>query len=179
MGTVGRLDPVKDHRGLIEAFHHLAGRRDSHLVIVGDGPCRPELEQLTDKLGLRGRVHLLGERDDITVILRALDLFTLPSLGEGISNAVLEAMATGLAVVATRVGGNPELVDDGVTGFLVPSRSTGSLSAALQRYLDDPGLIRDHGDAGRMRTLKEFSLSRMFAGYDALYSRVLAKASPR
>ena len=179
MGTVGRLDPVKDHRGLIEAFHRLAGRRDTQLLIVGDGPCRPELEQLANELGLRGRVHLLGERDDINTILRALDVFTLPSLGEGISNAILEAMATGLAVVATRVGGNPELVDDGVTGFLVPSRSTGSLSAALQRYLDDPGLIRDHGDAGRTRTLKEFSLGRMFSGYDALYSRVLAKASPR
>ena len=179
MGTVGRLDPVKDHRGLIEAFHRLAGRRDTQLLIVGDGPCRPELEHLASELGLRGRVRLLGERDDINVILRALDIFILPSLGEGISNAILEAMATGLPVVATHVGGNPELVDDGVTGFLVPSRSTSSLAAALQRYLDDPGLKRHHGDAGRIRSLKEFSLSRMFAAYDALYSRALAKASPR
>ena len=179
MGTVGRLDPVKDHRGLIEAFHRLARRQDTQLLIVGDGPCRPELEHLTNELGLRGRVRLLGERDDINVILRALDVFILPSLGEGISNAILEAMATGLPVVATHVGGNPELVDDGVTGFLVPSRSTSSLAAALQRYLDDPGLKRHHGDAGRIRSLKEFSLSRMFAAYDALYSRALAKASPR
>lgn len=179
MGTVGRLDPVKDHRGLIEAFHRLAGRQDTRLLIVGDGPCRPELERRIDELGLRGRVRLLGERDDVNVILRALDIFTLPSLGEGISNAILEAMAAGLPVVATHVGGNPELVDDGVTGFLVPSRSTNSLAAALQRYLDDPGLIRRHGDAGRMRTLNDFSLSRMFAAYDALYSRVLAKAFPR
>jgi len=179
MGTVGRLDPVKDHRGLIEAFHGLAGRQDTQLLIVGDGPCRPELERLTGELGLRGRVRLLGERDDINVILRALDVFILPSLGEGISNAILEAMATGLPVVATRVGGNSELVDDGVSGFLVPSRSTGSLAAALQRYVDDPALIRRHGDGGRIRTLKQFSLSRMFAAYDALYSRVLAKASRR
>jgi sugar transferase (PEP-CTERM/EpsH1 system associated) len=179
MGTVGRLDPVKDHRGLIEAFHRLASRRDTRLLIVGDGPCRPELERLTNQLGLRGRVHLLGERDDINVMLRALDVFILPSLGEGISNAILEAMATGLPVVATRVGGNPELVDDGVTGFLVPSGSTNSLTAALLRYLDDPGLMRHHGDAGRTRTLNEFSLSRMFAAYDALYARVLAKVSPR
>jgi len=177
IGTVGRLDPVKDHRGLIEAFGRLAQRHDARLLIVGDGPCRAELEQLIIELALSSRVHLLGERDDIPQVLRALDIFTLPSLGEGISNAILEAMATGLPVVATRVGGNPELVQDGVTGFLVARRSADALAAALLRYVEDSLLVRRHGDAGRMRVLDTFSLSRMFAAYGDLYSRITEKAA--
>lgn len=179
IGTVGRLDPVKDHRGLVEAFGRVAQRHDARLLIVGDGPCRADLEHLVNELALSSRVHLIGERDDIPQVLRALDIFTLPSLGEGISNAILEAMATGLPVVATRVGGNPELVHDGVTGFLVARRSTDALASALHRYMEDPLLIRRHGDAGRMRVLDEFSLSRMFTAYGALYSRIAEKVAAR
>src|SRR5262249_27050961 len=145
IGTVGRLDPVKDHRGLIEAFRLVAQRHSIQLVIAGDGPCRPELEQLIHEFQLKGRIHLLGDRDDIAQVLRALDIFPLPSLGEGLSNAILEAMATGLAVVATHVGGNPELVHDSVTGFLVAPRSTDALASTLRRYLEDPMLVRRHG----------------------------------
>lgn len=179
IGTVGRLDPVKDHRGLIEGFGRLAQRHDARLLIVGDGPCRAELEHLINELALSNRVHLLGERDDIPQLLRALDIFTLPSLGEGISNVILEAMATGLPVVATRVGGNPELVHDGVTGFLVARRSADALAAALHRYVENSLLVRRHGDAGRTRVVDEFSLSRMFAAYGDLYSRATERAAAR
>lgn len=177
IGTVGRLDPVKDHRGLLEAFGRTARHPHAQLVVVGDGPCRAELEQVGRRLGLDGRVLMLGERQDVARILRALDVFVLPSLGEGISNALLEAMASGLPVIATRVGGNPELVDHDVTGMLVSPRSAEALAAAFDRYLSDPGLIRKHGEAGRQRALHDFSLERMFGAYDSLYSRLLARAA--
>lgn len=177
IGTVGRLDPVKDHRGLLEAFGRTARHPHAQLVVVGDGPCRAELEQVGRRLGLDGRVLMLGERQDVARILRALDVFALPSLGEGISNALLEAMASGLPVIATRVGGNPELVDDDVTGTLVSPRSAEALAAAFDRYLSDPGLIRKHGEAGRRRALRDFSLDRMFGAYDSLYSRLLARVA--
>ncbi|HXG05046.1 MAG TPA: glycosyltransferase, partial [Candidatus Binatia bacterium] len=111
VGTVGRLDPVKDHAGLIQAFGRLAGDHPgARLLIVGDGPCRRELETLAASL-TPGRVTFAGERGDVPELLRLMDVFALASLGEGISNTILEAMATGLPVVTTRVGGNPELVE--------------------------------------------------------------------
>jgi sugar transferase (PEP-CTERM/EpsH1 system associated) len=174
IGTVGRLDPVKDHRALIHAFSRLRSDRRHHLFIVGDGPTRATLDHLRLELGLGDQIHLLGERDDVSLVLPALDIFVLPSLAEGISNAILEAMASGLPVVATRVGGNPELVEDGVTGTLVPPRSSEALAAALARYLAEPALIRAHGDAGRRRAVRQFSLARMFAAYDSLYARLLS-----
>ena len=177
IGTVGRLDPVKDHRGLLEAFGRTARHPQAQLVVVGDGPCRAELEQVGRRLGLDGRVLMLGERQDVARILRALDVFALPSVGEGISNALLEAMASGLPVIATRVGGNPELVEHDVTGTLVSPRSAEALAAAFDRYLLDPALIRKHGEADRQRALRDFSLDRMFGAYDSLYSRLLARVA--
>ncbi len=177
IGTVGRLDPVKDHRGLLEAFGRIAHHPHAQLVIVGDGPRRAALERDRGALGLDGRVLMLGERQDVAGILRALDVFALPSLGEGISNALLEAMASGLPVVATRVGGNPELVDHDVTGMLVSPRSADALAEAFARYLSDPALIRKHGEAGRCRAVRDFSLDRMFESYESLYSRLLAGVS--
>jgi len=173
IGTVGRLDPVKDHHGLVQAFRQVAESRHCLLFIVGGGPGRPELERLLRATGLGDRVRLLGERHDVSLILPALDIFTLPSLGEGTSNAILEAMATGLPVVATRVGGNPELVEDGISGTLVEPRSSDALARGFRCYLDDPALIRKHGAAGRRRALKDFSLDRMLAAYEALYATVL------
>jgi sugar transferase (PEP-CTERM/EpsH1 system associated) len=170
IGTVGRLDPVKDHRGLLEAFRRVAADDRAMLLIVGDGPCRADLDRQRRTLGLEQRVHLLGERPDVPVILRALDVFTLPSVGEGISNSILEAMATGLPVVATKVGGNPELVEPDVTGMLVAPQSPDALAAALQRYLADPMLVRKHGEAARQRVVREFGLERMLAAYETLYA---------
>jgi sugar transferase (PEP-CTERM/EpsH1 system associated) len=177
IGTVGRLDPVKDHRGLLEAFRRIAHHPHAQLVIVGDGPGRAVLERDRRALGLDGRVLMLGERQDVAGILRALDVFALPSLGEGISNALLEAMASGLPVVATCVGGNPELVDHDVTGMLVSPRSADALAEAFARYLSDPALLRKHGEAGRRRAERDFSLDRMFESYESLYSRLLAGIS--
>ncbi len=168
VGTVGRLDPVKGHLDLVAA----ATRLDPavHVVIVGDGPERDRLAAAISSSGVADRVHLLGERSDISELLRAFDLFCLPSLAEGISNTLLEAMATGLPVVATRVGGNPELVADGETGMLVPSADPAALAAALGRLTADPALRRRMGEAARARTVDDFSLDAMVARYAACYT---------
>jgi glycosyltransferase involved in cell wall biosynthesis len=173
IGTVGRLDPVKDQVGLLKAFSRLTDDPRAFLLIVGDGPCRQELEATIGALGLGDRVRLLGERDDVPAVLSAMDVFVLCSVGEGISNAILEAMATGLPVVATRVGGNPELVTDGSTGFLVEPRSPAGLAARLRRYLEDPMLPAHHGRAAREHAEAEFSLERMVGAYEQLYDRLL------
>jgi sugar transferase (PEP-CTERM/EpsH1 system associated) len=168
-GTVGRLDPVKDQAGLVRAFAQVGNKGRSALVIAGDGPSRRQLEAVVSELAIGDRVRLLGERDDVPMILRALDIFVLSSIGEGISNAILEAMATGLPVIATRVGGNSELVRDGLTGRLIEPRSPEALAEALAAYVDDPVLARAHGAAGRERAEREFGLERMRAGYTTLY----------
>jgi len=170
IGTVGRLDPVKHHSGLIDAFALISDpRRQLALLIVGDGPCRAELQRRAGRPDVAGRVHLLGDRADIPMVLKALDVFALPSVAEGISNTVLEAMATGLPVVATRVGGNPELVEDGVTGALVGVGDCRALAFALHRYVSDPHLAALHGKAGRHRVLEQFTLDGMAGRYRDLY----------
>jgi glycosyltransferase involved in cell wall biosynthesis len=129
--------------------------------------------------GLAERAWLCGERADVPDILRSLDLFVLPSLAEGISNTILEAMATGLPVVATRVGGNAELVDDGRTGTLVPAADADAMASAMVDYAADAGRARAHGLAGRERALARFSLERMVQDYEALYDRLCApRAAP-
>lgn len=174
VGTVGRLDPVKDHAGLLRAFAGLtAAHPDALLVIAGDGPCREELTRLTGALGLGERVRLLGDRRDVPGVLSALDLFVLPSIAEGMSNTILEAMASGLPVVATRVGGNPELVEEHVTGRLVPSRDPGALADAVAVYLDDPHVRAVQGKAARQRATERFGLERMCEGYVDLYRRLV------
>jgi sugar transferase (PEP-CTERM/EpsH1 system associated) len=176
-GTVGRLDPVKDQVGLIRAFARTDGAqaRGRHaLVIAGDGPCREQLEATVGELGLGDSVRLLGERDDVPLILQALDVFVLSSIGEGLSNAILEAMATGLPVIATRVGGNVELVRDGITGRLIEPSRPATLAEALGDYLSDPLRARAQGAAGRERAVAEFGLEHMLAGYEALYRQYTA-----
>lgn len=179
VGAVGRLDPVKDHAGLLHAFSVLrTDQPAAELVIVGDGPCRSDLEHQVHELGLTGHVHLLGMRQDVSLLLRGFDVFVLPSLAEGISNTVLEAMATGLPVVATRVGGNPELVEHGATGALVPPANPLVQAAALRCYVEDAGLRESHGAAGRRRVLQHFTLERMTQAYRDLYVSATARAAP-
>ena len=170
VGTVGRLDPVKDQAGLLEAFARVQpGHPGARLVVVGEGPCRAELMALTATLGIGPRVRFLGERTDVPLLLKGMDLFVLPSIAEGISNTILEAMATGLPVIATRAGGNPELVEDGITGALVPARDRAALAEVLAAYLRDSVRRAARGAAGRRRATAHFDLGRMATEYRQLY----------
>ncbi|THF63659.1 TIGR03088 family PEP-CTERM/XrtA system glycosyltransferase [Pseudothauera nasutitermitis] len=181
IGTVGRLQAVKDQTLLVRAFARLLRSEPQlaaplRLCIVGDGPLRADLERTVAEAGLGGRVWLAGERDDTPEVMRALDGFVLPSRAEGISNTVLEAMASGLPVIASAVGGNPELVDAGRTGTLVPAGDEEALAAALAGWLHAPQRARAQGLAGRVRVEEGFSLDGMVARYAALYDELLAAA---
>jgi glycosyltransferase involved in cell wall biosynthesis len=140
--------------------------------MIGDGPLREDALQLLHNAGATQLAWLPGEREDIPDLLRSLDIFTLPSIAEGISNTILEAMASGLPVVATRVGGNPELVDEGITGLLPPASDPAALAAALQTYLDHPALVARHGQAGRKKIESTFSMDAMVKGHLAVYDAV-------
>ena len=179
IGTVGRLQAVKNQAALVEAF---AGARkldpsvmrQVRLVIAGEGPCRAALEAQIRDAGIGDAVSLLGERGDVAGVLRALDLFVLPSLGEGISNTILEAMATGLPVLATRVGGNPELVIENETGQLVNSGDCSAMARWIIAYMGDSSLRRRQGLAGRAQAEHRFSLQAMVGAYLELYDRLRA-----
>ena len=183
VGTVGRLQQVKDQVTLAEAFVRAIKRGPAkaqmRLVMIGDGPLRARVEKVLDQAGMRELAWLPGARDDVPEILRGLDCFALPSLAEGISNTILEAMACGLPVVATRVGGNPELMEEGVTGRLVPQANAEAMAGALFHYYDDPELARRHGRAGRQLILQRFSLDRMVSDYLSLYDGLLAGRKDR
>jgi glycosyltransferase involved in cell wall biosynthesis len=146
------------------------------LALVGDGPARASVEQLIEELGLRGHVWLAGERADIVEVMQGLDCFALPSLGEGISNTLLEAMASRLPIVATRVGGNGELIESGVTGLLVPPGNVEALSGALVAQCSDRARARRQAKAARRVAEARFSLNRMVADYCNLYETALAAA---
>jgi glycosyltransferase involved in cell wall biosynthesis len=162
----------------VRAFLHLLFTEPKvcerlRLVIVGNGPLREEAQRLLRADGAEAYAWLPGERADVPEILRALDLFVLPSLAEGISNTILEAMATGLPVVATRVGGNPELVQEGRTGMLVPPADPVAMAGAIRTYLLHPERLVLHGRAGRKRAEERFSLEAMVNGYLSVYDAVL------
>jgi sugar transferase (PEP-CTERM/EpsH1 system associated) len=180
VGWVGRMDPVKDLPNLLQGFARAAqsaGRL--RLVLVGDGPMRHAVERLVEQHDLADRVWLAGERADVAELMRGLDCFVLPSLGEGISNTILEAMATRLAVVATRVGGNAELIESGMTGLLVPPADSDALAQALLRYSSDRAMARRHAKAARRVAQTRFSLARMVTDYCSLYETALAAAGVR
>ncbi len=175
-GCVGRLVPIKDHRGLLEAFHAVSMRHPhSRLILVGDGPERPALEDETRRRGLAERVRFVGQCDDVTPWLGIMDVFVHPSLMEGMSNAVLEAMAVALPVVATAVGGTPEIVEHDVTGLLVPAATPDALVGAMMGYCGNDSLRMAHGAAGRERAETDFPLMKMIAGYTDVYRDALAR----
>jgi glycosyltransferase involved in cell wall biosynthesis len=178
IGTVGRLVPVKDQSMLLRAAAELKRRtRRFRLLLAGDGPLRDALQEQAHALGIQNEVSFLGERRDVEVVLAACDVFVLSSLSEGLSNTILEAMSTGLPVVATRVGGADELVDDGRTGVLVPPAQPDALATALASLIDDPAARRTMGAAGRLKAEREFSIARMAADYEALYATVAGGVS--
>lgn len=177
---VANLIHYKGHLDLLAAAAEvLPAFPDVALVLVGDGPMRPALADAVDRDGLRGRVHFLGHRADVSDLLAASDLFVLSSHEEGFSNALLEAMAHGLPVVATAVGGNLEAVEDGVTGLLVPPRDAGALAKAMMSLLADPPASSRMGQMGRARAAKLFPLDRMVHETETLYSALLDRHAPR
>ena len=172
--AVGRLKAPKDFPTLIRALSRL--RPDSfEAVIVGEGPDRPRLEEEIQALGLSGSVRLAGERQDVPQLLAAADAFVLASASEGHPVSVLEAMAAGLPVVASRVGGVPEQVSDDETGLLVEPGDPNQLAAALSRLTADASLRRRLGAAGRARAEHAFDLDPFRRAHVALYSRELAR----
>jgi sugar transferase (PEP-CTERM/EpsH1 system associated) len=174
MGTVGRLQQVKDQLTLVQAFAAArrlfgAGVESLRLIMVGDGPLRGEVEAEIAAHGLGERVWLTGERADIPALMQSFDFFVLPSRAEGISNTILEAMASGLSVIATDVGGNAELVLEGETGTLVPPANPEAMAAALAQLTADAALREQQGAAARARAETEFSLDGMVENYSRLY----------
>jgi len=168
-GSVARLVEVKRHRDMLDGFAAAAGQRsDAWLVLVGGGPLEAELRAQAERLGIAGRVLFLGERNDIERLLPLFDAFVLCSRTEGMSNAVLEAMACGLPCVATAVGGNPETLDR-TTGVLVPPFAPERLAEAFGRLLDNPQYTREMGRRARLRALQHFSIAAMVGGFVALY----------
>lgn len=183
VGTVGRMQSIKDQPTLARAFVRalalaptLASRL--RLVMVGEGPLRAEAMAVLDAAGVAGLAWLPGERTDVAEIMRGLACFVLPSLAEGVSNTILEAMASGLPVIATNVGGNAELVVAGRTGELVAPADPEAMAQSLVRLATDPGLAAAMGRAGRAEVQARFSLDAMVAAYQNLYARELRAARP-
>ena len=171
IGTVGRLNWAKDQSSLIAAFAKVHEQdADTALVIVGDGELRAGLQEQAEKSTAAGRVFLLGDRSDVGELLRGFDLFAMSSLTEGYSIALLEACAAALPIVATEVGGNAEIVRNGVNGVLIPARSEDALAHALLEMLNDSERLAIMGNAGREWVLDEGSFTTMAAHYDSVYA---------
>ena len=183
VGTIGRLEEVKDQTTLVRAFLRALEQRPSlretlRLIVIGEGSLRAEMESLLEGAGAKPLAWMPGFRDDAPELYRAFDLFVLPSRREGTSNTILEAMASGLPVVATDVGGNPDLVTPEETGSLVPTEDPEALAGAILRYLDNRALAAAHGRAGRDKILRAFSIDAMVRGYGELYETVARPSSP-
>jgi sugar transferase (PEP-CTERM/EpsH1 system associated) len=175
IGSVGRLVQVKNYPLLLKAVAAL-NQKDVIVVLVGDGPVRAALQALAKSLGLEQQVRFLGHRDDVTSLLAGMDIFVLPSFSEGMSNTLLEAMASGVACVASNVGGNPELISEGLDGYLFPSDDEAALTSHLQRLCLDADLRQQLGEAARARIVREFSIDAMIARYEELYLTTLSKS---
>lgn len=178
IGTVGRMEEVKDPLNLVDAFiragQTYAGFSEkARLVMVGGGSLFEAAQQRLNDAGLAERAWLPGNRDDIPDLLRSFDVFVLPSRAEGISNTILEAMASGLPVVATRVGGNPELLEEGDNAALVPAQDGEALAKAMWSYVDSPDRRLDHGRRSRELAEVRFSIGRMVDDYSDVYSALL------
>lgn len=177
-GTVGRMQTVKAQpvlaRAFVEALAQAPALRERlRLVLVGDGPLRAECEAVLQAAGVADLAWFAGERSDVPDVMRGLDCFVLPSLAEGISNTILEAMASGLPVLATGVGASGELVSHAKTGMLVAPGDPGSMAQALVGLASEPQRAIALGRAGRQRVLDRFSMQAMVSAYDRVYLRAL------
>lgn len=174
VGTAGSLYPVKGHVHLLHAMATVVRTvPDAVCVLAGRGELLGQLQATAAQLGIEPHVRFLGFRPDVPAVLQALDVFVLPSLSEGLSLALLEALAAGKPVVATHVGGNPEVVVDGRNGFLVPSRDSEALADRIVRLLSNRELAASFGQSGRMRVEPDFTVTTMVRRYEELYSRCL------
>ena len=174
VGIVGVLTPVKGHRYFLEAAMRLAWDRPGvKFLVVGDGPLRKDCERLAHEFAIGDRVIFPGSQNDTAPYLALMDIVVCSSLSEGMSMSLLEAMAMGKPVVATRTGGNPEVVADGVTGLLVPVRDGLALAKAIERLLDDPEAAAQMGRAGRARAEREFTVRGMVRRMEDLYAGLL------
>ena len=170
IGTVGNLFEVKGQIYLLRACKALVGAiPDLVLLVAGEGDQSGPLEQEVRDLGITGNVKFLGFREDVPSLLQAIDVFALPSLSEGLPLSLLEALALQKPVVATNVGGIPEIVEDGVTGFLVPPRNPEALAEKILLFLRHPDIAADFGRSGRRRVQEAFSLEQMIQEYQSLY----------
>ena len=173
VGTVARLDPVKDLDALIKAFVHVRSHDPrSVLVIVGDGPQRRRLERAADDFGVASAVHFLGDRRDVRRLLPGFDLFVNSSISEGVSLTILEAMAAELPLVATAVGGTPEVVRDGMTGVLVPARQPAALADAMIALSASPERRHALGVVARLSVEERFAIDGMVERYASVYERL-------
>ncbi len=173
-GTVGRMQPVKDQTNLVRAFIRLLEirpelRKTVRLILIGDGSLKNQAAALLEAAQCADIAWLPGARDDIAGIMRQMDIFVLPSLSEGISNTILEAMASGLPVIATQVGGNEELVMSDKTGMLVPPADPEAMVRCMLSYLDYRPLIIRHGKTARKSAVKHFSMDAMVRAYLQVY----------
>ena len=176
IGCTARLHVKNDHVTCLHAFARLAPRwPDARLLLVGRGPEEERLRRLADRLGLAARVHFAGEQADVAPCLGEMDLYVQSSVAEGMSNSILEAMAVGLPVVATAVGGTPDVVVDGQTGVLVPAQDPAALADALAGLLADPGKGEALGRAGRARAEARFSETRMLERVEDLLDTLVAR----
>lgn len=169
IGTVGRLRPQKGHADLIDAFAQILSRTGAHLLLIGDGELRGALERQVREAGLERRVHFLGPRADLPDFYAAMDVYAQTSLFEGMPNAVMEAMAAGLPVVATDVDGTRELIRDGETGWLVPPGDPAALAVRLLALLENPDLAARAGGAAKDYLRSAFTVERMVEQFDAVY----------
>lgn len=180
VGMVARLQPVKGHRFFIEAAARVSENiANAHFVLVGDGPLRREIERQVEECGISDRVHLLGDRTDVERLVASFDLSVLASLHEGLPNAVMEAMAAGVPVVATAVGGTMELISEGETGFLVPPGNADALAMRMTFALMNREHAADIALRGRERILESFGMKRMVESIEKLYEQMMADDGKR
>jgi glycosyltransferase involved in cell wall biosynthesis len=174
----GRLHPQKNLPTLLEAWKQVAAKSPANLILLGPGDDRQPLIELADSLGISGRVRFLGAVENPADYLRAADIFVLPSVAEGMSNSLLEAMATGLPCIVSGIGGNTDLVADGQTGRLVSAATPEAWSRALLDLIEDPAECLRLGAAARRRIESEFALEVVVDQYVELYHRMLAGTWP-
>ncbi|MBN1348687.1 glycosyltransferase [candidate division KSB1 bacterium] len=174
IGTIGRMEPVKDYGTLLTACAPPM-QQNPHIrcLMVGDGSERERLQGLAAELGIDARVTFTGFREDVNPILRTMNLFLLTSISEGISNVLLEAMASGLPVIASDVGGTPEIISHEKNGILVPARNVELLSEQIRLLSEDPNRQRMLGNNARESIRSAFSFSKMIAEYSYLYAQTL------